>query len=110
MLLDQELATLSREPGCVMWAGKQGLGRLWLPAPSVFHSPCLVVAALECRQAAGCSQAERVPASFPFLPLPSALTPFPPFLFQLAPENTLMSLQKAVDCNVQVFETDVMVR
>ncbi|KAM9538413.1 glycerophosphoinositol inositolphosphodiesterase GDPD2 [Guaruba guarouba] len=27
----------------------------------------------------------------------------------LAPENTLMSLQKAVDCNVQVFETDVMV-
>uniref|UniRef100_A0A8C3CYG1 Glycerophosphodiester phosphodiesterase domain containing 2 n=1 Tax=Cairina moschata TaxID=8855 RepID=A0A8C3CYG1_CAIMO len=27
----------------------------------------------------------------------------------LAPENTLMSLQKAVDCDVQVFETDVMV-
>ncbi|EOB03440.1 Glycerophosphodiester phosphodiesterase domain-containing protein 2, partial [Anas platyrhynchos] len=27
----------------------------------------------------------------------------------LAPENTLMSLQKAVDCEVQVFETDVMV-
>uniref|UniRef100_A0A8C6JN94 Uncharacterized protein n=1 Tax=Melopsittacus undulatus TaxID=13146 RepID=A0A8C6JN94_MELUD len=27
----------------------------------------------------------------------------------LAPENTLMSLQKAVDCNVQVFETDIMV-
>ncbi|KFO93370.1 Glycerophosphoinositol inositolphosphodiesterase GDPD2, partial [Buceros rhinoceros silvestris] len=27
----------------------------------------------------------------------------------LAPENTLMSLHKAVDCDVQVFETDVMV-
>ncbi|KFW88732.1 Glycerophosphoinositol inositolphosphodiesterase GDPD2, partial [Phalacrocorax carbo] len=27
----------------------------------------------------------------------------------LAPENTLMSLRKAVDCDVQVFETDVMV-
>uniref|UniRef100_A0A663F0K1 Glycerophosphodiester phosphodiesterase domain containing 2 n=1 Tax=Aquila chrysaetos chrysaetos TaxID=223781 RepID=A0A663F0K1_AQUCH len=27
----------------------------------------------------------------------------------LAPENTLMSLYKAVDCDVQVFETDVMV-
>ncbi|NXN41594.1 GDPD2 inositolphosphodiesterase, partial [Rhinoptilus africanus] len=27
----------------------------------------------------------------------------------LAPENTLMSLHKAVDCHVQVFETDVMV-
>ncbi|KFP53590.1 Glycerophosphoinositol inositolphosphodiesterase GDPD2 [Cathartes aura] len=27
----------------------------------------------------------------------------------LAPENTLMSLQKAVDCDVQVFETDIMV-
>ncbi|KAJ7395534.1 Glycerophosphoinositol inositolphosphodiesterase GDPD2 [Pitangus sulphuratus] len=26
----------------------------------------------------------------------------------LAPENTLMSLHKAVDCDVQVFETDVM--
>lgn len=42
-----------------------------------------------------------------FLPMPS---PLPPHLFQLAPENTLMSLQKAVDCDVQVFETDVMVR
>lgn len=40
------------------------------------------------------------------LPLP-VLTPHP---LQLAPENTLMSLQKAVDCEVQVFETDVMVR
>lgn len=48
-----------------------------------------------------------MPASCPFLPVPSALTPF---LFQLAPENTLMSLQKAVDCDVQVFETDIMVR
>ncbi|XP_031980083.1 glycerophosphoinositol inositolphosphodiesterase GDPD2 isoform X3 [Corvus moneduloides] len=28
----------------------------------------------------------------------------------LAPENTLMSLHKAVECDVQVFETDVMVR
>ncbi|XP_072785407.1 glycerophosphoinositol inositolphosphodiesterase GDPD2 isoform X4 [Taeniopygia guttata] len=28
----------------------------------------------------------------------------------LAPENTLMSLHKAVDCDVQVFETDVMRR
>ncbi|NXY48671.1 GDPD2 inositolphosphodiesterase, partial [Ceuthmochares aereus] len=28
---------------------------------------------------------------------------------QLAPENTLMSLRKAVNCDVQVFETDVMV-
>ncbi|NXN22412.1 GDPD2 inositolphosphodiesterase, partial [Nycticryphes semicollaris] len=27
----------------------------------------------------------------------------------LAPENTLMSLHKAVDCDVEVFETDVMV-
>ncbi|XP_042681370.1 glycerophosphoinositol inositolphosphodiesterase GDPD2 isoform X1 [Centrocercus urophasianus] len=27
----------------------------------------------------------------------------------LAPENTLMSLRKAVNCDVQVFETDVMV-
>uniref|UniRef100_A0A8C3XC40 Glycerophosphodiester phosphodiesterase domain containing 2 n=1 Tax=Cyanoderma ruficeps TaxID=181631 RepID=A0A8C3XC40_9PASS len=27
----------------------------------------------------------------------------------LAPENTLMSLRKAVECDVQVFETDVMV-
>ncbi|KAM4768168.1 glycerophosphoinositol inositolphosphodiesterase GDPD2 isoform 2-T3 [Cyanocitta cristata] len=27
----------------------------------------------------------------------------------LAPENTLMSLHKAVECDVQVFETDVMV-
>ncbi|XP_025922104.1 glycerophosphoinositol inositolphosphodiesterase GDPD2 [Apteryx rowi] len=27
----------------------------------------------------------------------------------LAPENTLMSLHKAMDCDVQVFETDVMV-
>ncbi|NXI38207.1 GDPD2 inositolphosphodiesterase, partial [Galbula dea] len=27
----------------------------------------------------------------------------------LAPENTLMSLHKAADCDVQVFETDVMV-
>ncbi|GAB0194939.1 glycerophosphoinositol inositolphosphodiesterase GDPD2 [Grus japonensis] len=27
----------------------------------------------------------------------------------LAPENTIMSLHKAVDCDVQVFETDVMV-
>ncbi|KAM6198260.1 glycerophosphoinositol inositolphosphodiesterase GDPD2 isoform 2-T3 [Sarcoramphus papa] len=27
----------------------------------------------------------------------------------LAPENTLMSLQKAVNCDVQVFETDIMV-
>ncbi|NXU77367.1 GDPD2 inositolphosphodiesterase, partial [Oreotrochilus melanogaster] len=27
----------------------------------------------------------------------------------LAPENTLMSLHKAVDCDVQVFETDIMV-
>lgn len=48
-----------------------------------------------------------MPASSPFLPMPSALTPL---FFQLAPENTLMSLYKAVDCDVQVFETDVMVR
>ena len=48
-----------------------------------------------------------MPASCPFLPVSSALTLF---LFQLAPENTLMSLHKAVDCDVQVFETDVMVR
>lgn len=31
-------------------------------------------------------------------------------LFQLAPENTLMSLRKTAECGADVFETDVMIR
>lgn len=106
MLLDQEQMTLGRKPG---WeAGtRQALAICTQPFSS--PKPYQVVPSLF----VGCPRAEascwmqpgRVSACL--LSMPSALTLF---LFQLAPENTLMSLHKAVDCDVQVFETDVMVR